>query len=282
MSTKNIKKALKKEGNLCNMIDFKSILKEKVNEKRTENIRWNLKDIFKVFLFFFFMMQVGIPVLLKIIQQIFGLNLLDSFNQNTVILSLSLIINILTCLYVFHIIRLKYGLPITSLGFTASNWKSDVKFGLKHYFIVLPFIVLAGFLVDFISRKFGTPLEQQEIIKRVLEEDSLAVLTFMFFFGILAAPVIEELLFRGFIQSAVRTSFGKLKAIFISGLLFASVHLNAYVFLQILILGLLLAYLFEKTGSLIAPITVHIFHNSATLAFLISFKHLLKSSVAAN
>ncbi len=157
-----------------------------------------------------------------------------------------------------------------------------MRLGLKHYFIVLPFIVLAGFAVDFISRKFGTPLEQQEIIKRVLEEGSLAVLTFMVFFGILAAPVIEELLFRGFIQPAVRTSFGKLKAIFISGLLFASVHLNAYVFLQIFILGLLLAYLFEKTGSLIAPITVHIFHNTATLAFLISLKHLLKDSVVAN
>jgi uncharacterized protein len=245
----------------------------------TETIRWNLKDIFKVFLFFFFMMQVGIPVMLKIIKQVFGLNLLDSFNQNTVILSLSLFINILTCLYVFRIIRLKYDLPITSLGFTVSNWKNDVKFGLKHYFIVLPFIVVAGFVVDFISRKFGRPLEQQEIIKRVLEEDSSSVLIFMFFFGILAAPVIEELLFRGFIQPAVRTSFGKLRAILISGLLFATVHLNVYVFLQIFLLGLLLAYLFEKTGSLIAPITVHIFHNTATLAFLISFKHLLKGSV---
>jgi membrane protease YdiL (CAAX protease family) len=104
----------------------------------------------------------------------------------------------------------------------------------------------------------------------------------MFLFGILAAPVIEELLFRGFIQPAIRTNFGKLKAIFISGLLFATVHLNAYVFLQIFILGLLLAYLFEKTGSLIAPISVHIFHNTATLVFLISFKHFLKDSVAVN
>jgi len=49
--------------------------------------------------------------------------------------------------------------------------------------------------------------------------------------------------------------------------------------LQIFILGLLLAYLFEKTESLIAPITVHICHNTATLAFLISFKHIMKSHV---
>ncbi len=247
-----------------------------------DNIRWNLKDIFKVFLFYFSMMLFGIPVFLWIIKQTFGLDLVKVFGQNMVFLGLSLIINILTCLYVFYIIRVGYGLPITSLGFTTCNWKSDVMSGLKHYLLVLPIIVLAGFTVDFISRIFGIAPEQQEILNKLLEEDSLAVLSFMVFFGMLAAPVIEELLFRGFLQSAVRTTFGKLKAIIISGLLFALVHLDAYVFLQIFILGLLLAYLFEKTGSLIAPITVHIFHNSATLAFLISFKHLLKDYVPAN
>jgi len=117
------------------------------------------------------------------------------------------------------------------------------------------------------------------IINKILNEDSFGVLAFMFFFGMLAAPVVEELLFRGFLQTAVRTTFGKLKAILISGFLFALIHLNAHVFLQIFILGLLLAYLFEKTGALIAPITVHVCHNTATLAFLISFKHILKSHV---
>ncbi|MFQ5964362.1 MAG: lysostaphin resistance A-like protein [Candidatus Scalinduaceae bacterium] len=247
-----------------------------------DNTRWNLIDIFKVFLFYFFMMLVGIPVLLWIIKQIFGMDLVKVFGQNIVILSLSLIVNILTCLYVFYIIRISYNLPIASLGFTTSNWKRDTKLGLKRYFIVLPVIVLAGFVVDFISRIFGTLPKQQEIINKILEEDSLAVLIFMILFGILAAPIIEEMLFRGFLQSAVKTTYGKLSAIFVSGFLFALVHLNAHVFLQIFILGLLLAYLFEKTGSLIAPITVHIFHNSATIAFLISFKHLLKGYVATN
>jgi len=188
-------------------------------------------------------------------------------------------VNILTCLYVFYIIRVRCGLPVTSLGFTVHNWKRDVKIGIKHYLIVLPVIILAGFVVDFILRIFGIVPEQQDIINKILNEDSLGVLTFMLFFGMLAAPVIEEILFRGFLQSAARTAFGKLKAILISGSLFALIHLNVHVFLQIFILGLLLAYLFEKTESLIAPITVHICHNTATLAFLISFKHILKSHV---
>jgi len=70
-----------------------------------------------------------------------------------------------------------------------------------------------------------------------------------------------------------------LQTILISGFVFALIHWNAYVFLQIFVLGLMLAYLFEKTGSLVAPITVHICHNTVTLAFLISYKHFLKSHV---
>ena len=241
--------------------------------------RWNIGDIFKVFLFYFFMMLVGIPVFLRVSKQIFRFDLIEVFGQNTILLSLSLVVNILTCLYVFYIIRVRYGLPVTSLGFTVHNWKRDVKIGIKHYLIVLPVIILAGFVVDFILRIFGIVPEQQDIINKILNEDSLGVLTFMLFFGMLAAPVIEEILFRGFLQSAARTAFGKLKAILISGFLFALIHLNGHVFLQIFILGLLLAYLFEKTESLIAPITVHICHNTATLAFLISFKHILKSHV---
>jgi membrane protease YdiL (CAAX protease family) len=244
-----------------------------------DNKRWNIVDLFKVFLFYFFMMLVGIPVFLRVTKQFFGFDLIEVFGQNTILLSLSLVVNILTCLYVFYIIRVTYGLPVASLGFTVHNWKRDVKIGIKYYLIVLPVIILAGFAVDFVLRIFGIAPEQQDIINIFLNEDSLGVLIFMFFFGMLAAPVIEEILFRGFLQPAVRTTFGKLKAIFISGLLFALVHLDAHVFLQIFILGLLLAYLFEKTESLIAPITVHICHNTATLAFLISFKHIMKSHV---
>ena len=170
-------------------------------------------------------------------------------------------------------------MSVVSLGLTIRNWKSDVKTGLKHYLIVLPVIIASGFVVDFALRAFGIEPEQQDIINNVLSEDSLGVLAFMVFFGVLAAPIVEELIFRGFLQSAVRITCDKLQTVLTSGFVFALIHWNAHVFLQIFILGLLLAYLFEITGSLVAPITVHICHNTATLAFLLSYKHILKSHV---
>ncbi len=196
------------------------------------NVRWNLVDIFKVFLFYFLMMQVGIPAFLWILKSL-GLDLINLFGHNVVVLSLSLFVNVLTCVYVFYIIRVGYGLSIKSLGLTTNNWIADVKFGLKRYFIVLPVIILTGFVVDYVLRFFGQVPEQQDIIKNVLGEDSTSVLTFMVFFGVLAAPVIEELVFRGFLQSAVRNVLGKQRAILISGLLFAIVHLDAYIFFNL-------------------------------------------------
>ncbi len=247
--------------------------------KRIENKHWNLKDIFKIFVLYLLLMLAGIPVFIKGFKQVLGLDLVETFGQNTILLSLSLVVNMVTCIYIFNIVRTGYGLPVASLGLTIHNWKSDVKTGLKHYLIVLPVIIASGFVVDSVLRMFGIEPEQQDIISNLLSEDSLWVLAFMVFFGMLAAPIIEELLFRGFLQSAVRTTCSGLQTIFISGFVFALIHWNAHVFLQIFVLGLMLAYLFEKTGSLVAPITVHICHNTVTLAFLISYKHILKSHV---
>ncbi len=246
---------------------------------RLDNKHWNLRDIFKVFLLYLLLMLAGIPVFIKIVKQIFGLDLVETFGQNTILLSLSLVVNIVTCLYIFNIVRTGYGLPVTSLGLTIRNWKSDVITGLKYYLIVLPAIIASGFIADSVLRVFGIEPRQQDIISNLLNEDSLGVLAFMFFFGMLAAPIIEELLFRGFLQSAVRITCSRLQTILISAFIFALIHWNAHVFLQIFVLGFMLAYLFEKTGSLVAPITVHICHNSVTLVFLISYKHILKSHV---
>jgi membrane protease YdiL (CAAX protease family) len=246
---------------------------------RLENKYWGLRDVVKVFLLYLFMMLVGIPVFLKVVELIFGLDLVETFGQNIVLLGLSLVVNIITCLYIFHIVQAGYGLPVSSLGLKTHNWKSDILIGLKHYLIVLPLIIASGFIVNYALRMFGIEPEQQDIINSIMSEDSLGVLTFMFFFGTLAAPIVEELLFRGFFQTALRITYNKTQAILISGFVFALIHWNFHVFLQIFILGLLLAYIFEKTGSLVAPIFVHICHNTTTLVILISCKDILKSHV---
>ncbi len=73
--------------------------------KRIENKHWNLKDIFKVFVLYLLLMLAGIPVFIKGFKQVLGLDLVETFGQNTILLSLSLVVNIVTCIYIFNIVR---------------------------------------------------------------------------------------------------------------------------------------------------------------------------------
>lgn len=238
---------------------------------------WNLRDIAKVFGFFLFMMLVGSPLMLKLIDSIFRVNALEYFGSTSVIIFFSMLTNILTCLYVCMIVRVKYKQPFSTLGLQSANWAKNILLGFGRYLTILPIIILTGIFVDFVARYLGVTPNPQEITIKILQESSSYVLAFTVFFGTLGAPFIEEFLFRGFLQPAVRCVYGKSNAIVVSGFIFALVHLigdqNIYVFFQILILGIFLAYLFEYTGSLVAPIGVHITHNSLTLGYLFLYKH---------
>jgi len=55
--------------------------------KRIDNKHWNLKDIFKVFLLYLLLMLAGIPVFIKVVKLVFGLDLVEAFGQNTILLS---------------------------------------------------------------------------------------------------------------------------------------------------------------------------------------------------
>jgi hypothetical protein len=84
---------------------------------------------------------------------------------------------------------------------------------------------------------------------------------------VIMAPLAEELLFRGWIYTALRWRFGYGAALGATAVLFAlahweSSHLYA---LAILPMGLLLGYLRERTGSTRATTLFHMLYNSAGL-----------------
>lgn len=84
-------------------------------------------------------------------------------------------------------------------------------------------------------------------------------------------PVLEELLFRGAITKALLKQYSPSKAIIISALLFGVVHLNPIQVVGAGLIGLLLAWMYYKTASLIPCIIVHIINNS--LSVYLSLKY---------
>lgn len=243
------------------------------------NCCWSIKDTIKVFLVYVILMFVGMPVIVRFLNTILGSNIINTVGLRSLILFISLFTNVLICFYVFYIVCIEYRQSITALGLSIANLPGNIKQGIKRYVITLPLIMFAGFVINLISSYYGQAPEMQDVVRWVLEEKSLFILASLIFFGIVVAPIIEEIMFRGFLQPALKNSFGGRYAIVVTASLFAAVHMDMFAFLQIFILGMLLGYLYEKTQTLIASIVVHILHNSLTLVFLLYFKYYLKGKV---
>lgn len=100
---------------------------------------------------------------------------------------------------------------------------------------------------------------QLELIKQVLESD--LGLAFNLTMLALVPGVCEELLFRGYAQRQFERAAGPFGGILLAGGLFGIYHLRPSQFLPLTVLGLYMAYLVWRTGSLIPAMIVHIVHN---------------------
>ncbi len=76
-----------------------------------------------------------------------------------------------------------------------------------------------------------------------------------------AAPILEETLFRGIILKALLKKHAPYTAILWSAIAFGIFHLNPWQFLYATVLGLLLGYIYWKTKSLFYPILIHMLLN---------------------
>ena len=78
-------------------------------------------------------------------------------------------------------------------------------------------------------------------------------------------PICEELIYRGLIFMRLRQYCNVNLAIGISALLFAAFHGNIVQGIYAFVTGILFAYVYEKYGSLKAPMIVHISANLLSL-----------------
>ncbi len=79
------------------------------------------------------------------------------------------------------------------------------------------------------------------------------------------APLVEEILFRGALLGALRTRLGPTLAILLSSTLFCAVHLDPFVAPQLFLLGLAMAHLRERTGSVYPGVVLHAIQNGASI-----------------
>ena len=82
---------------------------------------------------------------------------------------------------------------------------------------------------------------------------------------VLLTPLVEEVFFRGFIFAGLRRALGPAGGMLLSAVIFSGFHIEPSVLLPIFVTGLLLAWLYHRTGSLWPPIAAHAAQNALAL-----------------
>jgi uncharacterized protein len=80
-----------------------------------------------------------------------------------------------------------------------------------------------------------------------------------------AAPLIEELLFRGLLQKSLAHKMPIWAAITLSALVFSLVHMQPYAIPALMAIGAAFGYIYHKTGSLRVTIILHMINNAVAL-----------------
>jgi len=104
--------------------------------------------------------------------------------------------------------------------------------------------------------------ESVQLMSDALEQSDWSVIIPMWIYGIVLAPLAEEILFRGVLFRWLRGHWGFFAALAVSSVAFALVHDSVASWLPIAALGGLCCWLYHRSGQLLATITLHAAFNS--------------------
>lgn len=175
------------------------------------------------------------------------------------------------------------GIPFSQvredIGWTCSNPVKEILSAIPTYLATLS-LLLPGFLAMFIlialvssfqeSHEFGSPITPGHPIQELIAEGGTKMILMIFLTACVAAPIVEETVFRGILYRHLRDlkSFSArwmsvLFAAVINALIFAAIHpqgIYGIPVLAMLAIGFSLAR--EWRGSLVSSMAMHAIHNT--------------------
>jgi membrane protease YdiL (CAAX protease family) len=171
----------------------------------------------------------------------------------------------------------------TALGFALTDAGGDLRaafgrLGLGTR-ITLAALGLAGlaWLMYILAAAVLTPLlspDQQDVTEELGTDKSSALsLVVAGLLIVVVAPLSEEMFFRGFMFAGLRRSMPLWPAALIAAVVWGALHLsggNIGVAIQLSVFGVILAWLYERSGTLWAPIAAHALNNTIAFVLLVS------------
>jgi len=156
----------------------------------------------------------------------------------------------------YLVVAWRYGEPfLPSLGWT---------FPIPHAFLVLAGGPVLAITLSALGAILGAPSDRSDIEVLIKSRGSLAAIIL---FGVVLAPIFEEMLFRGFLLPLLARSMGPWLGIALTAVPFALLHgaQNHWAWQPVLLIGIAgiaFGYVRYKTGSTTAAFLMHSAYNA--------------------
>lgn len=156
----------------------------------------------------------------------------------------------------------------------------DFLLGILTWIISFPVVVVVGQVIDMLLYFFFDFQGYEQVAVRYLKTtlESPPMLTVAIFTILLAAPVIEEFLFRGCLQNYFKRHMPTRHAIALSALCFSLFHLspsqgigNIALVATLFSFALFLGFIYERQASLFASIGLHMTFNAVSTFRILFF-----------
>lgn len=142
------------------------------------------------------------------------------------------------------------------------NW---ILWGIGGYIVAFPLVLLVSLLNQQLWQGQGG---SNPLILLALESQNTIALLIFFSTAAIAAPIFEEIMFRGFLLTSLTRYLNSWSAILLSGFIFAAVHLSLSEVLPLTVLGIVLGFVYTRSRNLLSSILLHALWNSGTLLSL--------------
>jgi len=152
----------------------------------------------------------------------------------------------------------------TALGMTSQRPLADIGVGAFNYVLLMPLFIAVTVFSGWLFRHYHTPINPVQFDSMMAQSNVDRLLLLLV--TAVAAPIVEELMFRGLLYPALKNNWGKIGGALFSGAVFAVVHPTIPSgFFPIMLLGVALALTYERRGSLLPSIVMHGIHNGLIL-----------------
>ena len=183
-----------------------------------------------------------------------------------------------------NIIFLIVGAIIFALASFSRGRKPKHVFGLRKrsqkYIII---ITMAGMFVAYIAVFIGSVISNfllstgepkkedlQEIVQTLMTNDDISLKIAIALSAIIFAPLIEEVIFRGYLYPVIKRFSHPIFSCVITSLLFAVIHSNLEGLMPLFLLAIVLTIFYEISKSIWVPILMHACFNGVnTISILI-------------